>query len=78
VEPKIFLLADIGQRVEVVNCSGVGRPRGANDAEWQKAILPILRDSRFQRLQVNLEEVVDWHKAERIATQAQQFHSLLD
>jgi hypothetical protein len=78
MQPETFLLTDIGQRVEIVDGTGVGRARRANDAEWQMAILAILRDNRLQRLQVNLEELIDWYEAECIPTQAKQFHSPVD
>ncbi len=59
VEPKTLLLADIGQRLQIVDGAGVGRPRRANDAERPMALLAVLGYGDLQRLKVDLEIVVD-------------------
>jgi hypothetical protein len=78
MQPETFLLTDVGQRSEIIDGAGVGRARRANDAEWQVTISAILRDSPAQRLQVNLETVINWYESECIPAQAQQFRSLVD
>ncbi len=69
VKPEPFALADICQRLDVVYCAGIDCAGCPNNAEWSKTSLAVVDDGRFERLEIDLELLVGWHLAERIAPQ---------
>ncbi len=71
MEPQAFLLADIGHCIQIVDGAGVGRARRANNTEGLMTISAVQRDGGFERLEVDLEVIIDRHEMERLASEAQ-------